>query len=353
MPVSLTIAMTQPARIAFAAVLVLLAPAARAQEETIRVGSVRSTASLATIIAVEKGYFREAGIKVELSDLDTSTDSLAAVAQNRLQIVGGGLSAAYFNAVEKNLPVTVAFDRVSSPLGHKLLVRSDLKDEIKSVAALKGRPLASNSRGSITNYEIGKILKTVGLGFRDVDLKFIPFSQVALAFANKAIDAAFVSPPFAAQIVERGLAVVVADPDDFVTPHPLTIAVYFINTEWAAKNEALVKRYFVAQMRGTRDYCQAYHGGPNRAEVIELALRNGIERQREMLEHYPWPASSPDGRINIATMLDIQAFFVQEGLSLRNLPAEKLLTESYIEHANRTLGPFVPANPSSTLAGCR
>src|SRR5215510_10960305 len=171
-------------------VALVLATAAPAQEQIVRVGSVKSTASLATLIAVEKGYFKEAGIKVELTDLDTSTDSLAVVAQNRLQIVGGGLSAAYFNAVEKNLPVTVAFDRVSSPLGHKLLVRTDLKDQIKSVAQLKGRPLASNSRGSITNYEIGKILRTVGLGFKDVDLKFIPFSQVAIAFANKAIDAA-------------------------------------------------------------------------------------------------------------------------------------------------------------------
>jgi len=319
----------------------------------VRVGSVRSTASLATTIAVEKGYFREAGIKVELTDLDTSTDTIAVVAQNRLQIVGGGLSAAYFNAVEKSLPVTVAFDRVSSPLGHKLLVRSDLKDQIKTVAQLKGRPLASNSRGSITNYEIGKILKTVGLSFKDVDLKFIPFSQVAIAFANKAIDAAFVIPPFAAQIVERGLAAVVADPDDFVTPHPMTIAVAFINTDWAAKNDALVKRYFVAYMRAVRDYCQAYHGGPNRAELIDLAIRSGIERQPEMLQNYPWPARSPDGRINVASMLDIQAFFVQEGLSLRNLPAEKLATNAYIEHANRTLGPFVLTNKDSTLTGCR
>jgi len=340
-------------RILLSAALTLAAFTAQAQEEIVRVGSVRSLAQLATTIAIEKGYFREAGIKVELTDLDTSTDSLAVVAQNRLQIVGGGLSAAYFNAVEKNLPVTVAFDRVSSPLGHKLLVRTDLKDQIKSVAQLKGRPLASNSRGSITNYEIGKILKTVGLGFKDVDLKFIPFSQVAIAFANKAIDAAFVIPPFAAQIVERGLAVVVADPDDFVTPHPMTIAVAFINTDWAARNDALVKRYFVGYMRGVRDYCNAYHGGPNRAEAIELAVRTGIERQPEMLHNFPWPASNPDGRINIASMLDIQAFFVQEGLSLRSLPAEKLLTDTYIEHANRTLGPFVLANPGSTLAGCR
>src|SRR3954471_18676066 len=314
MPVSLATAMTQPARIAFAAALVLLAPAAQAQaqaqEEIIRVGSVRSTASLATIIAIEKSYFRDAGIKVEIIDLDTSSDSLAVVAQNRLQIVGGGLSAAYFNAVEKNLPVTVAFDRVSSPLGHKLLVRSDLKDQIKSVADLKGRPLASNSRGSITNYEIGKILATVGLGFRDVDLKFIPFTQVAIAFANKAVDAAFVIPPFAAQIADQGLAVVAADPDDFVTPHPMTIAVAFINTEWAAKNDALVKNYFTAYMRGVRDYCNAYHGGPNRAEVIELAIRTGLERRAEILHKYPWSARNPDGRVNVASMLDIQAFFV-------------------------------------------
>jgi NitT/TauT family transport system substrate-binding protein len=326
---------------------------ANAQDQTVRIGSVRSTASLATMIAVEKGYFRDAGIKAEVSDLDTSTDSLAVVAQNRLQVVGGGLSAAYFNAVDKKLPVIVASDRVSSPLGHKLLVRTDLKDQIKTIADLKGRPLASNSRGSITNYEIGKILATVGLGFRDVDVKFIPFGQVAIAFANKAIDAAFVIPPFAAQIVEQGLGVVVADPDDFVEPRPMTIAVTFINTDWAAKNDALVKSYFTAYMRGVRDYCQAYHGGPNRAEVIDIAMRTGVERRSEILHKYPWTARNPDGRINAASMLDIQSFFVKEGLSLTNLPAERLVTDAYMDHANRALGPFVLANKDSTLAGCR
>ena len=146
-------------------------------------------------------------------------------------------------------------------------------------------------------------------------------------------------PPFAAQIVEQGLGVVVADPDDFVEPRPMTIAVTFINTDWAAKNDALVKNYFVAYMRGVRDYCQAYHGGPNRAEVIDIAMRTGIERRAEILHKYPWTARSPDGRINAASMLDIQSFFVKEGLSLTNLPAERLVTDAYMDHANRALGP--------------
>ena len=74
-----------PGRILLSAALTLAAFAAQAQEQIVRVGSVRSVAQLATTIAVEKGYFREAGIKVELTDLDTSTDSLAVVAQNRLR----------------------------------------------------------------------------------------------------------------------------------------------------------------------------------------------------------------------------------------------------------------------------
>jgi NitT/TauT family transport system substrate-binding protein len=315
--------------IVLATVSLLSATAAHAQEQTVRVGQVRSLASLATMVAVEKGYFRAAGIKVVIDDLDTSTDSLAVVAQNRVQIVEGGLSAAYFNAVEKNFPVTVVVDRASSPLNHKLLVRADLKDRIKTFSDLKGRSLASNSRGSITNYEIGRMLEKAGFGFKDVDLKFIPFPQVAIAFANKAIDAAFLIPPYASQFAEKGLGFEFADPDDFVTPHPLTIAVNFINTDWAAKNDELVKAYYLAYMRGVRDYCQAYHGGPNRAELIDIAVRTGTEKRPEMLHNYPWPARNADGRINTASMLDIQSFFVKEGLSLANFPAARLVTSAY------------------------
>jgi NitT/TauT family transport system substrate-binding protein len=290
---------------------------------------------------------------VETQDLDSSTDALAVVAQNRLQIVEGGISAAYFNAVEKKLPVTIAADRVSSPLSHKLILRADLKDRIKDIAQLKGRPLASNSRGSITNYEIGKILARAGLSFKDADIRFIPFSQTGVAFANKAIDAAFLIQPFASQVVDQGLGVVLADPDDFITPSPLTIAVNFINTDWAAANQALVKRYFIAYLRGVRDYCQAYHGGPNRREVIDIAVRTGVEPHRELIDKYPWAARSPDGRVNVESMLDIQAFFVKEGLSLANFPAERLLTNVYSDFAVEQLGPFVLQNPDSKLAGCR
>ena len=52
-------------------------------------------------------------------------------------------------------------------------------------------------------------------------------------------------------------------------------------------------------------------------------------------------------------MLDIQAFFVKEGLSLDKFPAERLLTNVYSDDAVEKLGPFVLQNPDSKLAGCR
>jgi NitT/TauT family transport system substrate-binding protein len=326
---------------------------ARAQEQTVRVGMVRALSSTATMIAIEKGYFKDYGIKVVIEDIDSSIDALAVVAQNRLQVVEGGISAAYFNAIEKNLPVTIAIDRVSSPLNQKLIVRADLKDKIKDIAQLKGRPLASNSRGAITNYEIGKIFEKAGFAYRDADLRFIPFTQMSVAFANKAVDAAFMIQPFASQVVDQGLGFAFADPDDFITPGPMTIAVSFVNTDWTAKNPDLAKNFFLAAMRGARDYCQAYHGGGNRNEVIDIAIRTGVEPRREMIDKYPWAARSPDGRVNVDSMLDIQRFFVQEGLSLKEFPAQRLLTSTYSDYAVARLGPFALQNPNSKLAGCR
>src|SRR6202007_1498364 len=129
--------------------------AAQTQETTIRVGLVKSISNVANLWAVEKGYLREVGIRLQIEDLDTSANVLALLAQNRLQIVEGGISAGYFNALEKNLPVPIVMDRVSSPLGHNLMLRPDHKGKITRLNQLKGKTIASNGMGSVSTYEVG------------------------------------------------------------------------------------------------------------------------------------------------------------------------------------------------------
>src|SRR5262245_54775777 len=263
------------------------ASAVHGQEVTVKVGTVRSISTATILWAVEKGYFKDYGIKVVTETLDTAANSIALLAQNQLQLVEGGISAGYFNALEKNLPITMVLDRV------------------------------------------------------------------AVAFNNKAIDAAITIPPFTAQLLDGGHAVNFKDPDDVVKPYPLTIAVSMVNTDFANANRGLVRNYYVAYLRAIRDYCQAYHGGAGRAALIDLAIRTGTETRPELLHKYPWPARSPNGTINVESMLDMQAWFLKNKMSNAEFPADRIVDKSYIDYALRKLPPFVLENKESKLAGCR
>ncbi len=340
-------------RTLLAAFAVLSSLCAAHAEETIKVGIARSVSNGAELIAVEKGYFKEYGIKVEFEDIDTSANTLALLAQNQLQILAGGIAAGYFNAIEKGLPVTIIADRVSTPIGHNLMLRPDLKDQITDLKQLKGRVVVTNGAGSVSTYEVGKMLETAGLKISDVDLKILPFTQIALAFANKAIDAALLIPPFVYQLLDQGHAVNFAAPDKLVQPQPMTIAVIMVNTDWAKKNTELLRNYYTAYLRGVRDYCNAYHGGAIKQQIIDALIRYGSERRPELLHKYPWPARSPNGRVNVASMLDMQDWYVANKFSHAKFPAERLVDTSYAEHANQKLGPFVLENKESKAEGCR
>jgi len=330
------------------------ATAGLADETTVRIGQVRSITNAVTVLASERGYFKQVGIKIESSDLDTTANSIALLSQRQFDIIEGGIAAGYFNGLDKALPITMVMDRVSTPIRHNLMLRPDLKGRITDVKQLKGKVIATNGNGSVSTYEIGKLLELGGLTINDVDLKTLPFPQFAVAFANKAIDAALVIPPFTTQYAKDNIAVPFLSSDDLIKPAPVTIAVAMINTDWASKDPQLARNYFTAYLRGVRDYCQAYHGAPIRKDFIDLLVNYGIERRPEILnDPDSWPARSPDGRINTASMLDMQAWYVKNKLSTTELPAERVVDSSYADYAAKQLGPFVLQNTASTLPGCR
>ena len=336
-----------------ALVLSALTAAAPAQETLVRIGNAPSIASGAMLIASERGYYKEVGIRIEIENLDSSSNAIVLLAQNRYQVLEGGISAGYFNALDKKLPITMAMSRVSTPILHNVMLRTDLKETVKEVHQLKGRVIATNGPGSVSTYEIGKVLQTAGLTLADVEIKVIPFAQYAVAFANKAIDAALAITPFTFQLRERGLAVPFADSDALIRPSPMIISANMVNTDWAAKNPEVVRNFYLASLRGARDYCQAYHGGAIRQQMIDLLVKSGTERRPQFLHQYPWPSRDPNGGINVESMLDIQAWYVANKYVTAASPAEKLVNLSYVEDAARRLGPFVLENKDSKLAGCR
>src|SRR4051812_20809707 len=69
------------------------------------VGDNPSLSGAQLYVALEKGYYREAGIDVQLEMSGTSSDMAVLLATNRLQVIGGALSAGFFNSLSKGLPL--------------------------------------------------------------------------------------------------------------------------------------------------------------------------------------------------------------------------------------------------------
>jgi NitT/TauT family transport system substrate-binding protein len=341
-------------RLALAALLMTSGGAVQAAELVpVTIGVVPSVPAAATWIAVEKGYFREAGIEPQLEKIQSVSTAMALLASERMQVIEGGLAAGYWNALNQGLPVIAALERGTGPLYHDLLVRPDLKDKIKTAQDLKGRTVAVVAPGSSAIYQMGKFLETGGLTLRDIEVKYIPYSQMGLAFTNKAIEAALSDPPFNEVQVSEGLAVRWVDPEDYIKPSPVSFIGYLANTDWIGRNPDLARRFFLALVRGGRDYCQAYHHGPNRQEVEDIMWKYKAVNDRALIHTMPWQARNPNGRFNIASVEDLQAWFLKEKLITRTFPTSRLIDSSYADYAASQLPPFEVVNKDSKLAGCR
>jgi NitT/TauT family transport system substrate-binding protein len=336
--------------LAAACVAGAIVPAA-AQKITVAV--VPSVLGGATYIALDKGYFTDAGLDVDIERIDSLGKAVAFLATNQVQVAQGGINAGFYNSVSQGLPVILALESGSTPTYHQILVRSDLKDKIRKPGDLKGRSVGMSSPGSTSMYEVAAVLKSARLTLNDIDVKNIAFSQMAAAMTNGALDAAIEVAPFTERMVEQNIGVPWIDPEDYISPLPVTSVGYIVNLDWARQNRETAHKLFLALARAGRDYCQAYHHGPNRPEIIDIFLKARIGTDRDLLDRMAWQSRSVNGAFNVASLLDMQSFFQGEGLIAKSSPAEKLVDPGYAETVGQELGPFKLVNTASPLNGCR
>jgi NitT/TauT family transport system substrate-binding protein len=339
--------------ITLVSIAALVSPASAQQRAAVKVAVVPSIPSASTYLARDKGYFRDAGLDVTIERIDSLSKAVAFLATNQVQVGQGGINAGFFNAVAEGLPLTMALEAGSTPLYHQILLRKDLKDKVKTPADLKGRKVGISSPGSAAVYEIGMVLDSVGLKLNDIDVKYVSYTQMGPALANGALDAALEVAPFGEIAIEKKMAIAWIDPEDHIKQLPLTNVFYIANTDWIKQSPEVARKFFVALARAGRDYCQAYHHGPNRAELVDLMINNKIVTDRPLLERMDWQARDPNGTVNLASVASMQSFYKQEKIIDKEAPAERLVDPSFANAAAKELGKFELINKSSTLKGCR
>ena len=312
-------------------------------QEVINVGVTGLIPDHGLYIALEKGYFKEAGIEVKFNPFASAAKMMAPLAAGQLHVAGGGISVGLFNAIARGMPVKIVSSRAQTLPGHNgmfWLVRSDLKDAIRTPADLKGRKVANVAPGAVTVYTMGKTMERAGLSIKDLDLVNMPFPEMVTAFANKAIDAAIISEPFASAAVVKGVAVKWLEPSEVIYNPYLELSGLFYNMDWAMKNRDQANKFMVAWIKGIREYVQAIKGGPNRDEVINILIKHTRVKDRAVYDRMQWYMINPDGYPIKESIQDQIDWYWKNGFITQKLSYEQVVDESFVDYAVKQLGRF-------------
>ena len=292
-------------------------------------------------VALEKGYFDEQGIDLQLDRVAAGQDAMAVVANGQLDMVAAGFSAATFNAVDRGLDLRVVASMGAQPkqgYPSALMVRKDLLDSgaVKTLQDLKGKKVAlSGGVGATGSYWIATKLQTVGMTLKDIDVVNMGFPDMVAAFQTKAIDAAFPPAPFTTEIKQANTA-------DFfggeIEPGASAVGITY-GGQFIKNRPDVARRVMVAMVKAARDIQgQGYYAPENLAAYAKYT-GTPIDTLKSMDAYGFNPDLTPDSR----TLLNMEDIFLKEGGVLnftQPIPADKFIDSSFVQYAVQQLGPY-------------
>ena len=266
-----------------ALLLGFIVPTAHAEPQTVTVQLVRSIAQAPYYIAVDKDYFGKEGIKVESSDIRSALDTIGPLATGRLDVSIGAATAGFFNAAHQGFDLrVVAAMGIQGPLmATQPVVRKALWDDetIRGAKDYRGRKVAINAPGDITEYFLHKMLKKNGMTLKDVNLTPLGFAQQLVAFKNGAIDAGFLPEPLSTSAQMAG-AVALNKTDAGVGEGTITTFVFF-GTKFMHDRPKVALAFLRALLRGARDAQGPYLKDPG----IAASIAQQTSLKVEAVEH--------------------------------------------------------------------
>lgn len=302
----------------------------------VRVGHVPVTIYAPLFIAVEKGYFEEEGMRVELLPVEGGTENVVQVSAGNFEVAGGGIGAGMLNAVARGIEfeIVAPLHTERPPLTSPLVVSKARFEsgEITEVADLAGKKVSTNSTGAATEYWLWRALQQGGLDFPDVEVLGVGFREVAPALENGSLDAGILGEPLATLAEDQGLVARLSQ--DFISD--FTSTVIFYNKEWATANPELAAGFVKAYIRGARDLNGDAWYEPENLAIIEKYTGVPADVVARANRSY----HDPNGLVPLADVMELQTFFADQGqLSFAEpIDMSQFINSSYAEAAVEELG---------------
>lgn len=220
---------------------------------------------------VEYGIFRKHGLDVQLVRLNTSSQLVAALESNSVQIAVGA-AADSAKAILKG--TDLKFIAMSEPTYNLEMWASP---SVKSINDLKGKKVALTSPGSEGDFGLTALLTKHGMSRDDVTTNYVQSAAAEVAALDSgAVQAILTQPPQGTSTRQKG-AHKLAD----LTDLPFGVGAYTTDGKYLARNHALATKFVAAE-------AEALQYLPTHEKETEAAIKKYTQVSDPSLDEYAY-----------------------------------------------------------------
>ncbi len=226
-----------------------------AQLAKVRVGWAIAPHMALQAVALKKGWFKEAGLEVELTAFDSGAPLYEAMAANKIDISHTGSTPPIVNQAAASVPNYFIGSHGDATQIFYILARKN----INSPADLKGKT-GITAKGSVNHFFLGLMLDKYGLSEKDVTLIHMDYADHVNAFVGGQADFVSTGTAFWPQILTKSgdAKILFKGPDLAQPPGKLMKDRMFETTavkkDFADANPAAVTKYVDVLFNRTHAY---------------------------------------------------------------------------------------------------
>src|SRR3984893_14644743 len=248
--------MTRFARLMFAGLLAIAASGPARADDALKakVGVLRLSSSAPVFIAQDKGYFREAGLEIELKFFDAAQPIAVATTSGDIDSGITAFTAGLYNPAGKGTLKVIdgmSREKAGFPLIGYFASNSAYAAGLKTPRDLAGKRIAVTQTGSSFHYSLGLLADKYG--FKLSEVKVLPLqslSNAAAALKGETVDAALLPASTARTLMDADGAKLLGWVGDET---PWQLGAVFASPKTLV-NKQLVTKLLGALARADREY---------------------------------------------------------------------------------------------------
>jgi NitT/TauT family transport system substrate-binding protein len=314
------------------ALLATLVASPAAANETVKMGELPAISTVGIYVAIDRGFFEEKGITVDLQRFASGGKMIAPLATGEIDVATGAPSAGLFNAIAGGMDFKIVADKGEQRPAASfcpVVIRKDLVDSgrVKTLADLKGLKISTGAKGITMDYDLAKMLEHVGLKYDDVDMVQLSYPESVKALAAKAIDGMIGPEPWGVLAEEKGAGKRMFLTEQVPSIASLQIAVVMYSGKFIKERPQVARDFMQAYVKGVRYYRER---GLKDAEIAGiLSKHTGVSVQtiKATIPFY----IDPDARPRVKDLEAFQEWFHKMGWTKTMVPIDKAVDLSFLK----------------------